>query len=67
MKTIELTEEQVKMISSAINVFCRDIESTLQEINSPIYDDRYGVKDFRQYLTSTKLNYQTLKNYIEQV
>lgn len=67
MITIKLTDEQRKMISSAINVFCMDIESTLLKINSPIYDNRHGIEDLRQKLTSSKLKYQTLLNYIEQV
>ena len=67
MITIELTDEQRKMISSAIKVFCEDVESTLLEINSPIYDNRHGIEDLRQKLTSSKLKYQTLLNYIEQV
>lgn len=67
MITIELTDEQRKMISSAIKVFCADVESTLLEINSPIYDNRHGIEDLRQKLTSSKLKYQTLLNYIEQV
>ena len=67
IKTIELTEEQIKMISSAIRVFCMDIESKLLEINNPICDNRHGIKDLRKNLTSKKLKYQTLLNYIEQV
>lgn len=67
MITIELTDEQRKMISSAIKVFCADVELTLLEINSPIYDNRHGIEDLRQKLTSSKLKYQTLLNYIEQV
>ena len=67
MKTIELTDEQIKMISSAIRVFCMDIESKLLEINNPICDNRHDIKDLRKNLTSKKLKYQTLKNYIEQV
>ena len=67
MITIEFTDEQRKMISSAIKVFCADVESTLLEINSPIYDNRPGIEDLRQKLTSSKLKYQTLLNYIEQV
>ena len=67
MKTIELTDEQINMISSAIRVFCMDVESTLLEINSPIYDNRHSIKDLRKELESSKLKYQTLLNYIEQV
>lgn len=67
MKTIELTDEQIKMISSAIRVFCMDVESTLLEINRPIYDNRTGVEEMREKLTCSKLKYQTLLNYIEQV
>ena len=67
IKTIELTDEQIKMISSAIRVFCMDIESKLLEINNPICDNRHGIKDLRKNLTSKKLKYQTLLNYIEQV
>ena len=67
MITIELTDEQRKMISSAIKVFCMDVELTLMEINNPIYDNRHDIEDLRQNLTSTKLKYQTLLNYIEQV
>ena len=67
IKTIELIDEQIKMISSAIRVFCMDIESKLLEINNPICDNRHGIKDLRKNLTSKKLKYQTLLNYIEQV
>ena len=67
IKTIELTDEQIKMISSAIRVFCMDIESKLLKINNPICDNRHGIKDLRKNLTSKKLKYQTLLNYIEQV
>ena len=67
MKTIELTDEQIKMISSAIRVFCMDVESTLLEINRPKYDNRNGVEEMREKLICSKLKYQTLLNYIEQV
>ena len=67
MKTIELTEEQIKMISSAIRVYCSDMESSSLEINSPRFDNMSGIKKFRDLLTCKKLKYQTLLNYIEQV
>ena len=67
MKTIELTDEQIKMISSAIRVCCSDMESSLLEINSPRFDNMSGIKKFRDRLTCKKLKYQTLLNYIEQV
>ena len=67
MKTIELTDEQVKMISYAISVYCSDMESSLLEMNIPRFDNMRGIKRFRELLTCKKLKYQTLKNYIEQV
>ena len=67
MKTIELTDEQIKMISSAIRVYCSDMESSLLEINSPRFDNMSGIKKYRKQLTCKKLKYQTLLNYIEQV
>ena len=67
MKTIELTDEQIKMISSAIRVCCSDMESSLLEINSPRFDNMNNIEKFRKQLTCKKLKYQTLLNYIEQV
>lgn len=67
MKTIELTEEQVKMIAQAINYTVNFIEAAQLEINKPSYDKDDGVQDVRDILVNKKLKYQTLKNYIEQV
>jgi hypothetical protein len=67
MKTIELTDEQIKMISHAISVYCSDMESSLLAINSPRFDNTGNIEKYRELLTCKKLKYQTLKNYVEQV
>lgn len=67
MKTIELTEEQVKMIVKSINQTCRDMEMYLLEINKPSFDNIPDTIDVKKYLVNQRVKYQTLLNYIEQV
>lgn len=67
MKTIELTEEQKRMISVAINSVVQDIEKALLLINQPMYDKIKNIETERDSMTEYKLKYQTLLNYIEQV
>ena len=67
MKTIELTDEQIKMISCAIRNYCSEIESLELAINSPTFDNMINIEKFRERLVCKKLKYQTLLNYIKQV
>lgn len=67
MKTIELTEEQKRMISAAINSVVQDIEKALLLINQPMYDEIKNIEIERDSMTEYKLKYQTLLNYIKQV
>ena len=67
MKTIELTDEQKRMISAAINSVVQDIEKALLLINQPMYDKIKNIETERKSMTEYKLKYQTLLNYIEQV
>jgi hypothetical protein len=67
MKTIELTDEQRRMIAESIINMVRDIENALLEINKPIYDGFEIIAKNRVAMTERKLEYQTLLNYIEQV
>ena len=67
MKTIELTEEQKRMISVAINSVVQDIEKALLLINQPMYAEIKNIETERESMIEYKLKYQTLKNYIEQV
>ena len=67
MKTIELTDEQIKMISCAIRNYCSEIESLELAINNPTFDNMINIEKFRERLVCKKLKYQTLLNYIQQV
>lgn len=67
MKTIELTDEQKRMISVAINSVVQDIEKALLLINQPMYDKIKNIEIERDSMTEYKLKYQTLLNYIKQV
>lgn len=67
MKTIELTDEQKRMISAAISSVVQDIEKALLLINQPMYDKIKNIETERESMTEYKLKYQTLLNYIEQV
>ena len=67
MKTIEVTEEQVRMIVKSINQTCSDMEMYLLEINKPSYDNVSDIVDVKEYLVNQRVKYQTLLNYIEQV
>ena len=67
MITIELTDEQKRMISAAINSVVQDIEKALILINLPMYDEVKNIEKERESMTEYKLKYQTLLNYIEQV
>ena len=67
MITIELTDEQKRMISAAINSVVQDIEKALILINRPMYDEVKNIEKERESMTEYKLKYQTLLNYIEQV
>ena len=67
MITIELTDEQKRMISAAINSVVQDIEKALLLINQPMYDEIKNIEIERDSMTEYKLKYQTLLNYIKQV
>ena len=67
MKTIELTEEQRLMIAESIINMVHDIEDALLEINKPMYDGFETIEKNRVAITESKLKYQTLLNYIQQV
>lgn len=54
MKTFEFTEDQIKMISSAIRVCCSDMESSLLEINSPRFDNMSGIKKIQRPINVQK-------------
>ena len=45
MKTLELTDEQRRMIAESIINMVHDIEDTLLEINKPMYD---GIETFEK-------------------
>lgn len=67
MKTIELTDEQRLMIAESIINMVHDIENVQLEINNPKYD---GIEIFEKHriaMAESKLKYQTLLNYIQQV
>jgi hypothetical protein len=67
MKTIELTDEQRMMIAESIINMVRDIEDAQLEINKPMYDGIEIFEKHRVAMTESKLKYQTLLNYIQQV
>lgn len=54
MKTIELTEEQVKMIVKSINQTCRDMEMYLLEINKPSFDNIPDTIDVKKISRKSK-------------
>lgn len=67
MITIELTDEQRRMIVESIINMVHNIEDSLLEINKPIYDGFEIFEKNRVAMTEYKLKYQTLLNYIQQV
>lgn len=67
MKTLELTDEQRRMIAESIINMVHDIEDALLEINKPMYDGIETFEKDRVAMTEYKLKYQTLLNYIQQV
>jgi Asp-tRNA(Asn)/Glu-tRNA(Gln) amidotransferase C subunit len=67
MKTIELTDEQRLMIAESIINMVHDIENVQLEINNPKYDGIEIFEKHRVAMAESKLKYQTLLNYIQQV
>ena len=67
MKTIELTDEQRLMIAESIINMVHDIENVQLEINNPKYDGIEKFEKHRVAMVESKLKYQTLLNYIQQV
>lgn len=67
MKTIELTDEQRLMIAESIINMVHDIENVQLEIHKPKYDDIEIFEKHRVATAESKLKYQTLLNYIQQV
>ena len=67
MKTIELTDEQRLMIAESIINMVHDIEDAQLEINKPMYDGIEIFEKHRVAMAESKLKYQTLLNYIQQV
>ena len=67
MKTIELTDEQRLMMAESIINMVHDIENVQLEINNPKYDGIEIFEKHRVAMAESKLKYQTLLNYIQQV